>query len=96
MYRLLLLSLVFFSCSEQKEIQLEEDVKTSTVTTYTDPQKELSDARAAEILNETLLDLQRDSSKVAIYSPKGNFKMPVLKPDSSVNYTILLKKLKAG
>jgi hypothetical protein len=96
MYRLLLLSLVLFSCSEQKDVRIEEDVKTSAVTTYTDPLKELRDARAAEILKETLLALQKDSSKMPIYSPKENFKMRVLKPDSSVKYAILLKKLKAG
>ena len=96
MYRLLLLSFLIVSCSKQKEAHLEEDVKPSSVTTTTEDIKALRDAKEAEVLNETLLSQLRDSSKKGVYNPPGNFRMPVQKPDSSVKYTILIKKLKAG
>lgn len=96
MYRLLLLSFLIVSCSKQKEAQLEEDVKASSVATATEEIKALRDAKEAEILNKTLLSLERDISKKGVYNPPGNFRMPVQKPDSSVKYTILIKKLKAG
>lgn len=96
MYRLLLLSFLIVSCSKQKEAQLEKDVKPSSAATATEEIEALRDAKEAQILNKTLLSLERDSSKKGVYNPPGNFKMPVQKPDSSVKYTILTKKLKTG